>query len=96
MFNMPKEIPKEIVKNQFLVLILASLIFVIFSLIYNVKYILNPAFITFVYFYLCFLVNIFFVKVVYKNKVAEANRWLEFGLLFVLTGFWLFLIFNLK
>jgi len=84
-----ESIPKEIVKNQFLVLALATLILIVYSLIYRIEYI-NHAFLTFIYFYLCFLVNIFFAKVIY----GENNRWLEFIILFVLTAIWIWMVFG--
>lgn len=90
-----ESIPKEIVKNQFLVLALAALILSIYSLIYRIEYI-NHAFLTFVYFYLCFLVNIFFVKVVYRNNLKNTKRWLEFTILFVLTAIWVWIIVGSK
>lgn len=108
---MIEKIPERIAKNQFLVLTLSSIVFIIFCLVYNTSYIIY-GFITFIYFYFTFFINIFFNKVVYKKKTENTKkytdnknnkylefidgRWLEFIILFFLTIVWLWALFGIQ
>ncbi|MCK4454190.1 hypothetical protein KAU51_02490 [Candidatus Parcubacteria bacterium] len=88
------EIPEKIAKNQFLYLASLIIILTVFCLTQNVdaKYI-NLGILAFLYFYLAFFLNIFFVKVIYKGTTKNVGRWVEFFIFFVLTVFWLVISF---
>ncbi len=94
MFENASKIPEKIAKNQFLFLASLVLILTVFCLTQNVdiKYI-NLGISAFIYFYFSFLLNIFFVKVIYKGTTKNVDRWVEFILLFIFTIFWLAISF---
>ncbi|KPJ55354.1 hypothetical protein AMJ47_00580 [Parcubacteria bacterium DG_72] len=84
------KIPEKIAKNQFLFLASLTLILIVFSLTQNVNAVyVNLEISAFIYFYLAFILNTFFVKVVYRGTTRNVDRLLEFIILFILTIFWL-------
>jgi len=78
--------------NCFLIMAAISAIFIIFALIYNTAYI-NYGLISFVYFYIAFFTNLFFL-----NALKEDKRWkvtLQFITQLILLIIWLVCLFNL-
>ena len=78
------EFPKEGVKNHFFGLALAAGALVAVSMIYRPSY-LPATFVVFSASLSMFLVNVFFVKVIHKSKVHDANRTVEFLLISVVA-----------
>ena len=78
------KIPEKLVNNHFFTLALLSFLFIVFALIYNAKYIIY-GFISFVFSLICFLINIFYTKAVYRDN----HRQKEFYKYFVLAAIWL-------
>lgn len=82
------ELTEKISGNQFLVMAIVSAAFIIASAVSNDTY-LPHGFLTFVYFYLAFFTNTFFVKVIYKGNVKGRSRTVEFFVQFLLLSIWL-------
>jgi len=72
--------------NTYLIVSFLSTIFIIFSMIYNTTYI-NYGFATFIYSYLAYFVNIFFVKAM--GQKSDGARKPEFIIQTILLFIWL-------
>ncbi len=90
-----EKLSDRIAKNQFLFSALLILILTVYLIVNeaDIKYI-NLGLITFLYFYVLFLTNSFFMKVIYKEKAQDHSRWKEYILFFLFTIIWLFILFK--
>lgn len=82
------DLTEKISGNQFLAMAVVSAAFVIASMASNDTY-LPHGFLTFVYFYLAFFTNTFFVKVIYRGTPQGKSRTAEFLIQFILLSIWL-------
>lgn len=84
------KIPEKIAKNQFLFLASLIIILTVFCILQNVNSLyVNLGILAFIYFYLAFILNTFFVKAVYGGTTKNVDRWVEFTMLIILTVIWL-------